>query len=298
MISLRNDDFRDYQSYYTYFKYGYDGVEISYKFFSNILSGFDLGFYYLLYLFGFFGFSLKISKLYNIYYVDYGGLRFILLFLMYLCGFFFLWDLIQIRFSAAISFLLLALFEKDKKNKFIYYLLSFLFHYSMIIPIVIFYFFYIFKNKILRFLFLVLFPLFIFYISQYSEYALKYSVDNSNYDQTLSLFSGIYFLNFFMIILFYIFRGKVHDLYVDISKNLFTGSLVLMFVAIAISINTPEGANRLISLLTFLLILLFSLVKDKIFNIIYIIFTLFFCYWYLKIYLFKEDSLLPVSGFF
>ena len=298
LICFRSDDFRDYQNYYNYFKYGYEGVEVSYKIISTLLRSVDNGFYYLLYLYGFLGFSLKFYRFYEIYAINYGFFRFLLVLSMYFCCFFVLWDLIQIRYSAAISFLMIGFFCKNIKFKFFLFFISFLFHYSMVVPICLFIFLVYFKNNFTRFLFFILFPIFGYFLIGYSEYALRYSSVSSDYDQSIPIFSGIYFLNFFMIIVFIFFKDKVSENYREISLDIFWASLILMVLCMVISPVTPEGANRYISLLTFQLLMLFSLIKNRLFSYLYFVFVVFFCFWYLKIYIWKEDGLIPFNGLF
>ncbi|MDM6777880.1 EpsG family protein, partial [Klebsiella michiganensis] len=98
-----------------------DNVEMSFNFLTNFFRSNNLGFDAFLFLYALLGLGLHLY--FSMIYVkdEQGTLRFLIFLIPYFCYFFILWDLIQIRYSAGISFLMFGIFAANKKKEFCFF---------------------------------------------------------------------------------------------------------------------------------------------------------------------------------
>ena len=116
LVSLRSQFFPDYQMYQHLFYNERDYVEYSFNFISSLFDKTDEGFLNFLFAYAILGFGLHILFLTRYIYLVRGLGWYLLSLILYFPYFFVYWGLIQIRYAAGISFLLLGLMAEKNKN--------------------------------------------------------------------------------------------------------------------------------------------------------------------------------------
>lgn len=294
-IANRNPYLADYQMYLTLFELQWKGgLEVSYGFLSYLFSGDAKYFVYFLFLYAVLGFGLKVYFAISRLYV-YGGLYCIIAFsITYFCSFFEMWDLIQIRYSAAISFFLLGVFNKKKFSRIILFLLSVMFHYSLVFFVSNFLLFSYVKSRKMRLMLVPLVSLFDSLIVIYSSYGKKYSeVAISG----ASLHSGIYISIYLMFFVSFIFRKRFSSKYSGEVYSLFLTSSVTLVLMIALNHFVIGLTDRLMTLCSLLFIICLLFVENKSFKILLTLVLIVYNVWVLNVYIFNPNGLLSTNHY-
>lgn len=255
-VSLRSSNFNDYEQYkIIYENYETIPVEVSYSLISQLFHSTSIGFYGLLFLYALLGIGLKISFFYK--YLHSNISYFIVIILCYLSSYFILWDLIQIRFSVAVGFLIWGIFTKNKL-KYLYLILSILFHYSMVAPISIFLIISIIEHKKIKFFLVLIFvSLYVLAVSKLGLMS-QYSVlENTNS-------KGINFLGFFVLSRIFVFsslylliiryRKKIDVLYQTSAINASNVALSMFLLFLALAFSHPLAGERFFDIGIFLIL--------------------------------------------
>lgn len=244
-ISLRPENLTaDYEIYsIMYYDPERRSGEIIFQFLRWITSGFDNGFIILLFIHCFISLFLKFNSLYRL---DRFNLIYFILF--YFAAFLPLWEMSQIRVCLAISFYFFAILRCKGWMKWLFVLLAFLTHSSIIfiiLPLLIYDFI---SRKLYVFL-LICFPIAI--VSKYIILFTSYSVYDS------SSYSGYYtFLslkNLLLIFLIYYcwFVDKSNIYYIKLNCCI---SLSIIVFSIVLGGQFPAVAIRITDIATFLMI--------------------------------------------
>lgn len=294
LILNRSEELPDYNNYKLYFDNHahLQGVEYSFILISTIFYKYSNGFVILLFIYAFLGFFLKITYIYNMLVEKIGYFVFIILFVTYLNCFLIVWDFVQIRYSVGIFFLIVAFFSENKKISKISMFLSIFFHYSMILPISIYFIFKILKRKIYKIIIVpVIFSVALIFLMN-SKYGLIYSKQEYNIDG-IPLLSVRFFL---LIIMFFIFSYFKNNISIDYREKVFNISLVALsmtFLVVFLNSTYPAISDRLLDMVNFLMILclMFTCTTKKAILIIFLYFIVYNL-WFLKINILNPDSLI------
>lgn len=269
LVALRSDQFSDYTVYLEAFQnYTVVKIEITFYWLSRLLSNFSNGFYYLLFVYSFLGIVLKSKFFYDQFYQEKLKLSFFIF--TYICSYFILWELIQMRYSVAIAFLLLALFHEGKK-RYIYFALAIAFHYSIGLIFLFFLILNFVKNTRLKFILAFSLAMGSVYIINTYNLLSQYSVNQNDASQGINFFGSfvltkiVLFLVQYFAINYYLSRNYVrlpHQ--VGIVANLGL-STFLLFILLAFS--HPIAGDRYFDLGLFLIFVcsMFIYKKDSIY---------------------------------
>lgn len=290
-ISQRDEGMRDYQNYLFMFNNHAEDVELSFRFLNEILSLYTDGFLYFLIFYAFLGFFLKVYFGYRFICKNQGYYLFLLLIFSYFFVFFTLWDLIQIRYSAGISLFLLAVFCKKSWIKVIFFILSILFHYSMILPVGLYVVFFYIERESLRLVSIPILIIFNIIALKLSIYSDRYTINSYNVE-SVPLLSAQYFFIFIMFFIFFIFRKMVNPIFKKEVNIIFLIAILMFFLMILTASYFPAIADRLLSITTFLFLLCLFFIEFKGYRLILTLFILVFSLWYFKIYIINPYGLL------
>lgn len=271
--ALRSEDFPDYQIY----KLLYDdptGIEYSYQFISYIVKQIDynIGFYILLFIYAVLGVFIKNIFIYDR--IRNQKVAFSLYLIAYFFVFFPIWDLIQIRYSVGISFLIIGMLCKRNNLKFLYFAASILFHTSMILPISIYLVFFIVENYILRLILIPIFVVLLSYVTAISSYGDKYNIlsygEQYNIITTNSIF--VLLMTFFIA---YFRKNIILEFRKEINCIFYT-AIILFFSLNIMSFFIPSAAFRLLLLVSYLLFICLFFIRAKGYTFILSLITFMF----------------------
>ncbi|MEN8335225.1 EpsG family protein [Acinetobacter pittii] len=290
-VTMRDENLRDYQNYLFMFNNLAEDVEPSFRLINKLFFSYTDGFLYLLFVYAFLGFFLKIYFGSKFIHKQQGLYLYILYLISYLIVFFTLWDLIQIRYSVGVSFFILGAFYKNYYVKLIFFVLAVLFHYSMILPIGLYLILFFVEKNIYR---LALIPLLLVVSSfamKQSLYAEKYTKSAYNIE-SVPLLSGQYFFIFLMFILFCFLRRMVNPIFKKEVNIIFLISTSMLFLMVVMAAYFPAISDRLLSMTTFLFLLCLFFIKGKYYKFVLTVFIIIFNLWYLKTYILNPYGLL------
>lgn len=274
VVANRSKNFRDYLQYELLFEnYNTLSIEPSYSFLSSVFSEYNEGFIYLLFVYAILGLSIKIIlalKLLNKF-------KFLLFLILYTSAFLLLWDFIQIRTSVAMAFFLLAAFLDKRILKILFLIVSLLFHFSFFIPIGLYLYIYVLRNKYIALFSVFLVSLIFYLVNSYFNIFEKYSAEN--YGTNLSPL----LLAKFLSCLYLAVLGFSNE-YSNSNKNKFTffyvGVGVLTF-SLFLAPSFPQAAARYIDLSLFILCfssLIYIKFRRNLETVIYMTWFFVFCF--------------------
>lgn len=281
-IVNRSPNLPDYSIYeYMYYNDAKIGVEPTFLLFKEIFSNFENGFYFFLFSYAIIGFYLKIIFF---YYELNDCYKFFIFTIGYFLSFFIVWDLIQIRYSAGISFFLLGVFGLLRWHKIIYFFLAIMFHYSLVIPIILYIFYNVIKNIYLRIVFIPIMLLIIYIAIEYSKYAEEY--DSKNYlEDPIDFLSIRNFLTLSLIVFFTIFyyKNKSYNNF-EVSALYYVG-IALYVLVFLLNPVIPSAADRIFTLTSFIFFVLQFFIKIKNYNFFLFLIVLLYSvpYFYVQI---------------
>lgn len=274
IVTNRSSNFRDYPQYLIlYENFDILLIEPSYRFISWIFHDYDNGFLCLLFVYAIIGLVLKTIYVKTIL----SNRNFFIYLIFYLCAFFVLWDFIQIRTSAAITFFLLASLLKNKILKIMFFVFSLLFHFSFFIPIGFYLTIYFFRNKYVSVF--IIFILSIIFLIVNMELGIFEKYAAENYSTSLSpllIAKGISC----MFLVFYGFSKVRKNISQDLSSFYYTGLGVFIFTCL-LFYGFPQAASRYLDISLFILcffsIIYFEL-RNNFFNLLYVVWFVIFCF--------------------
>ena len=272
-IVFRDPSLPDYVNYeYMFYNQEKENIEVSFSFLKNIFNNLNYGFYYLLLVYALIGFYLKILFVYH----KIKNYTYFFIFLMgYFLSFFVVWDLIQIRYSSAITFFIIGIFQNKVKYRIIFFILSILFHYSLLFPVFLYFIYYYVKNIYLRIISIPFLCIFSLFLISKTHYAQDYSLSNYLSDP-INFFSIRNFLTLVLILNFSLFYKYVSISYKDKIYGLFYVSLIMYINVFIFSYVIPSAADRLFTLTSFLFYLIQFFIFKKYYKYLLILIT--FCY--------------------
>ena len=290
LIANRNQYLPDYQMYLSLYTYSSDIVEVSFNTIASFFKSFtDNGFVYFLFFYSFLGFVLHMFFAY--YYIKYeqGWLRFAIYLVPYFCYFFIFWDLIQIRYSAGISFLLFGVFCNSRKWRFFFFVLAICFHNSMILPEILFILYSTIKKDYLKYLSMPLITMVAYIGLQYTRYSGKYEQSSAEWDH-LNLLGGNCLMLYLLVCSLFYFRKKINERYAkQITALIFTVSVLAMLIVV-LNTDYPAIANRLLALTLFLAFTCTAFIKDKYNLIFFLLISMVFSMWNFNIIILDPRS--------
>lgn len=268
-VSQRSEDMPDYANY----KMLYDSpadIEFSYKFISDVtrwLGGGD-GFYILLFIYAFLGLAVK-----NLFlYLKFSRYYYFLYIFGYFLIFFPIWDLIQIRYSVGIAFLILGFFSF--KNKFLFLFIGCLFHYSIVIPAIVYLFFHYVRVGFFRLIISPILLLLFYFFTIGGMYGDKYNVNN--YGEVYNIITTNSVFSLLLIIFMCFFRSGVNVKYLKMVESVILTSVFLLVFLSLISFELPSASFRLLFLVNYLLFVCLFFVRARNSEYILTLVTLFF----------------------
>lgn len=268
LVTKRGQFLPDYQMYYSLFLYPSDNVEISFNLLTTFFRDNNLGFDAFLFLYALLGLGLHLY--FSMKYVkdEQGTLRFIIFLIPYFCYFFILWDLIQIRYSAGISFLMFGIFAANNKKRILLFFTAFVLHNSMMLPIGLFYLFLILKNKYIKFLMVPGIAIASLAGLQFTRYSEKYNEVSNTLDR-LNLLGGNCLMLYTMVAMFFIFHKDINQKFKAQVSALIYSTLVLTVLIITLNFEYTSIANRLLALSLFFAFTCHIFIRNR-FNLIFI----------------------------
>lgn len=250
IVTFRNQYLPDYQMYYSIYLSSSSQVEISYNLIASFFKEYNLGFLAFLFTYSFLGLGLHMFFAYFYLKCEQGWVRLLSFLLPYYFYLFIFWDLIQIRYSVGISFLLFGLFSKKNKLRVIFFCLAFAFHNSMILPILLYCVFSVIKRERLRLLMVPIIALVSLVGLEFTRYAVKYDESTTDWDK-LNLLGGNCLMLYTLVIALFYFKNSISNKYKDQVIKLIYITSVLTLLIVILNFDFPAIANRLLALAIF-----------------------------------------------
>jgi hypothetical protein len=287
VATYRAENLPDYQMYYYMYQTHIEDVELSFRILNEFFYPYQNGFIYFLLVYAVLGVFIKINSIYN-YISKYNGIYpFILFIFVYISFFYINWDLIQIRYSVGVSFLIAGILAEKKIHSLIFFVISLFFHSSMFLPILLFILISFFKNFSIQLCIGLILGILVFLIFKYTFYAEKYEFYGR---EAPSIISGQYLITMFMLALNFFMRKN--------STSADRGNIILnmafsMFVTMLL-IKGSYGAvaDRMYTLVEFLLLINLLLIRERYFSILFFLFLIFYVFWHWKIFILVPQGLL------
>lgn len=291
-ITNRDQYLPDYQMYLSLYNSQSILVEISFNYlsilFNWLFDGSD-GFKYFLFLYAILGFGLHMLFFYFYIKKEQGWIRFLFFMLTYFCYFYIFWDLIQIRYSVGISFLIFGMFCKSKKHAIIFFGVAIFFHNSMILPAGLFFLYAYLKKDYLKVLAIPLISVIAFLGLSFTRYSEKYEQGIVDWDH-LNLLGGNCLILYTLVISNLFFKKYIKDKYSKTIISLMYTVSVMTVLIVILNSGFPAIANRLLALTLFLSFICSVFVFNKYNLIFFVIISMVFSLWNLNIIVLDPTS--------
>lgn len=278
LIVSRNPELPDYSNYLMMYNTGElrSDIEISYSAIVRILFLIPNGFYILLLIYAIIGFFLKYMFACMYILPNEREGTFILFAIAYALSFMFIWDFVQIRASAGISFFIFGVFSSGKFRKAIFLLLAILFHYSMIMPVGAFSVFYFIKKEKYRIVALPIVIITPIILLLFSHYAVSYGKTTYNVEPK-PIYGTIYSLMYLMLIVIFYFKAKIIYYRQDVLALYYCG-ITIMFISILLNSGFPALSDRFVDIASFCLFTCLFFIKpcrwsQRLFLLLFIVFV-------------------------
>ncbi|QJB50027.1 hypothetical protein HGD77_15295 [Acinetobacter sp. NEB149] len=238
-------------------------------------------------LYAILGFGLHMFFLARYVYLVRGLGWYLLSLFIYFPYFYIYWGLIQIRYAAGISFLLLGLMAKKNINRYVFFVIAVSFHNTMLLPALLYLIFYQIKNMTIKLLLVpILIALAVFGIS-FTRYKEKYSDYGM---ESFGYLSGNMVLLYCFCILFFFFRGDIIDKFKDRIINTYLVVIVLLLWVLFFNLIMPIVANRFLTLNIFLAAICCLFIKNKYYWILMTLLVFLFSIWNLEVLILRENE--------
>lgn len=289
-IANRDQYLPDYQMYLTLYNYSSDLVEVSFNTIATFFrTYFNDGFVFFLFFYALLGFVLHMFFAYFYVKNEQGWIRYLIYLIPYFFYFFIFWDLIQIRYSAGISFLLFGIFSASNKWRIVFFSLAIFFHNSMLLPEALFILYSTLKKDYLKFLSIPVITAVAYIGLQFTRYSSKYEQSSAEWDH-LNLLGGNCLILYLLVASLFYFKSFVNLKYKNqITALIFTTSVLAMLIVV-LNTDYPAIANRLLALTLFLAFTCVSFVKNKYNLIFFLLVSIVFSAWNFNIIILDPKS--------
>lgn len=287
LTSLRSPYFPDYQMYMHLFYNERDYVEYSFNLLASFFEKSDSGFLSFLFLYAILGFGLQIFFLTKYIYMVRNVWWYFLSLVLYFPYFYLYWGLIQIRYAAGISFLLLGLMSDRLRNQILLFSLAIFFHNTMLMPALLFMIFSYLKNKIVK---LCLIPILVL-ISVLGISFTRYKEKYSDYGmESFGYLSGNMVLLYCFCLVFFFFRGDVIQNFKVKIMNIYFVVIILLLWVLIFNLIMPIVANRFLTLNIFLAAICCFFIKNKYSWILITALIFLFSIWNIEVLILRENE--------
>ncbi len=275
-VANRNPGFPDYNMYLAIFNnvdYRSD-IEFTYIYIVKLVHYFNGDILDVMLLYSTIGLYVKSKVIFRETSQD-GSVFYYYVFLVAYCfSFLFMWECIQMRAAAGISFYLLGCYSKNNKSKLLFFLISCAFHYSMILPCALYLCFFIIKSlkyRLIAIPLIMLAAMVIFYLTPYSK---TYSASNFSISGK-GIFSTQYclvYLNLALIVFFY----RAINISRDESVRIYFSAVLITLIMVAFNKSFPAMTDRLMDIATFLSFIPLFFIRCKGYKLFLLVYACFF----------------------